>query len=58
MLLLEENQLLETGEFSYTYEYFLKFMRQKKRIVPRVVFDIIVRYFKVGIILVLLINFK
>ncbi|KAL4439594.1 hypothetical protein ABPG74_003996 [Tetrahymena malaccensis] len=47
ILLLQENQLQETGEFSFAYEFFWNKMKQKKSIVHKIIFDAIGRYFKV-----------
>ncbi|KAL4492013.1 hypothetical protein ABPG72_008434 [Tetrahymena utriculariae] len=47
VLLLQENQLQETGEFSFAYEFFWNKMKQKKSIVHKIIFDAIGRYFKI-----------
>ncbi|EAS03231.3 hypothetical protein TTHERM_00535670 (macronuclear) [Tetrahymena thermophila SB210] len=47
VLLLQENQLQETGEFSFAYEFFWNKMKQKKSIIHKIIFDAIGRYFKV-----------
>jgi len=42
----ERFDLTETGEFMFCYEYLHKYIKMKNRVVPRIVYDAILKFFK------------